>query len=103
MKRMRSRLPATGLTSTFTRGKLAQMPDTEPIAQIRHDVFQKARDHERKELIELARREDLLPYFRQVESEAGPVVRMARRERLMLGANNYLGRTAEPPAQAASC
>src|SRR5438876_385740 len=102
MKRMRSRLPATGLTSTFTRGKLAQMPDTEPIAQIRHDVFQKARQHERKELIELARREDLLPYFRQVESEAGPVVRMEGRERLMLGSNNYLGLTGDPRVKEAA-
>jgi 8-amino-7-oxononanoate synthase len=102
MKRMRSRPPATGLTSTLTRRKLAQMPDSEPIAQIRHDVFQKARDHERRELIELARREDLLPYFRQVESEAGPVVMMEGRERLMLGSNNYLGLTGDPRVKEAA-
>ena len=78
------------------------MPDTEPIAQIRHDVFQKARQHERKELIELARREDLLPYFRQVESEAGPAVRMEGRLRLMLGSNNYLGLTGNPRVKRAA-
>jgi 8-amino-7-oxononanoate synthase len=71
------------------------MPDTQPIEKIRHDVFQKAREHERRELIEFARREDLLPYFRQIESEAGPVVRIEGRERLMLGSNNYLGLTGD--------
>jgi 8-amino-7-oxononanoate synthase len=60
------------------------------------DLFQKARDHDRRELIEYARREDLIPYFRQVESEAGPVVRMEGQERLMLGSNNYLGLTGDP-------
>jgi 8-amino-7-oxononanoate synthase len=60
------------------------------------DLFQKARDHERRELIDFARREDLIPYFRQVESAAGPTVRMEGRERLMLGSNNYLGLTGDP-------
>jgi 8-amino-7-oxononanoate synthase len=66
------------------------------------DLFQKARDHERRELIEFARREDLIPYFRQVESEAGPVVRMEGRERLMLGSNNYLGLTGDKRVKAAA-
>src|SRR5919106_786108 len=66
------------------------------------DVFEKARDHERRELIEYARREDLIPYFRQVESEAGPVVTMEGRERLMLGSNNYLGLTGDPRVKAAA-
>jgi hypothetical protein len=96
MKRMRSRFVVTGLTSRFTRGKLADMPETPPPrAQTRIDVFQKARDHERRELIEFARREGLIPYFRQVESEAGPIVRMEGRDRLMLGSNNYLGLTGD--------
>jgi 8-amino-7-oxononanoate synthase len=59
------------------------------------DLFEKAREHERRELIEFARREDLIPYFRQVESEAGPIVRMEGQERLMLGSNNYLGLTGD--------
>jgi 8-amino-7-oxononanoate synthase len=103
MKRMRSRFVATGLTSRLTRGKLADMPETPPSsAQIPVDLFQKVRDHERRELIEFARREDLIPYFRQVESEAGPVVRMEGRERLMLGSNNYLGLTGDERVKSAA-
>ena len=63
MKRVRSRLEETGLTSTDTRGNLAQMADSATTP----DVFEKARDHERRELIDYARREDLIPYFRVVE------------------------------------
>jgi 8-amino-7-oxononanoate synthase len=103
MKRMRSRFVATGLTSRLTRGKLADMPETPPSqAHAPIDVFQKARDHERRELIDLARREDLIPYFRLVESEAGPVMRMEGRERLMLGSNNYLGLTGDLRLKAAA-
>jgi 8-amino-7-oxononanoate synthase len=103
MNRMRSRFVATGLTSRLTRGKLADMSETPPShAQTPVDLFQKARDHERRELIEFARREDLMPYFREVESEAGPVMRMEGRERLMLGSNNYLGLTGDPRVKAAA-
>jgi 8-amino-7-oxononanoate synthase len=59
------------------------------------DLFAKARDHDRRELIEAARQHDLIPYFRQVESESGPVVRMEGADRLMLGSNNYLGLTGD--------
>jgi 8-amino-7-oxononanoate synthase len=66
------------------------------------DLFEKARDHDRRELIDFARENDLLPYFRQVESEAGPVVTMEGSERLMLGSNNYLGLTGDPRVKAAA-
>jgi 8-amino-7-oxononanoate synthase len=103
MKRMRSRFVATGLTSKDTRGKLADMSETPPShAQTPVDLFQKTRDHERRELIEFARREDLVPYFREVESEAGPVMLMEGRERLMLGSNNYLGLTGDARVKAAA-
>src|SRR5919108_879136 len=103
MKRKRSRFVATGLTSRLTRRKLADMSQTPPFpSQTPVDLFQKARDHERRELIEFARREDLIPYFRVLESEAGPVVRMEGRERLMLGSNNYLGLTGDDRVKAAA-
>jgi 8-amino-7-oxononanoate synthase len=66
------------------------------------DLFEKARTHDRRELIELAREHDLVPYFRQVESPSGPVVRMEGRDRLMLGSNNYLGLTGDPRVKEAA-
>jgi 8-amino-7-oxononanoate synthase len=66
------------------------------------DVFERARTHERKEQLEAAKEADLLPYFRLIESEAGPVVRMEGREVIMLGSNNYLGLTGDPRVKAAA-
>jgi 8-amino-7-oxononanoate synthase len=60
------------------------------------DVFEKARTHERAELLAAAREADLLPYFRVMESPARPVVMMEGAERIMLGGNNYLGLTEDP-------
>jgi 8-amino-7-oxononanoate synthase len=59
------------------------------------DVFEKARSHDRLEQLEAARQGDLLPYFRVMTSEAGPVVEMEGRETIMLGSNNYLGLTGD--------
>jgi 8-amino-7-oxononanoate synthase len=59
------------------------------------DVFEKARTHDRTEQLEAAKQADLLPYFRILESQAGPVVEMEGRETIMLGSNNYLGLTTD--------
>jgi 8-amino-7-oxononanoate synthase len=59
------------------------------------DVFAKVRTHDRVEQLEAAKQGDLLPYFRILESEAGPVVEMEGRETIMLGSNNYLGLTTD--------
>jgi 8-amino-7-oxononanoate synthase len=59
------------------------------------DVFEKARTHDRVEQLEAAKAHDLLPYFRVLTSEAGPVVEMEGRETIMLGSNNYLGLTGD--------
>ncbi len=59
------------------------------------DVFEKARSHERLEQLEAAKQHDLLPYFRLLTSQAGPVVEMEGRETIMLGSNNYLGLTGD--------
>jgi 8-amino-7-oxononanoate synthase len=66
------------------------------------DLFEKARTHERLEQLQAAREHDLLPYFRLLEGQAGPVVEMEGRERLMLGGNNYLGLTGDPRVKAAA-
>src|SRR5919202_6222713 len=59
-------------------------------------VFAKVRGHERAEQLRAAREADLVPYFRRLEGPAGPVVEMEGAERIMLGSNNYLGRTGDP-------
>src|SRR3954467_10135985 len=59
------------------------------------DVFEKARSHHRLEQLEAAKEHDLLPYFRLLTSQAGPVVEMEGRETIMLGSNNYLGLTGD--------
>ncbi len=64
-------------------------------AKIPVDVFEKARSHDRLEQLEAAKQHDLLPYFRLLTSQAGPVVEMEGRETIMLGSNNYLGLTGD--------
>jgi 8-amino-7-oxononanoate synthase len=66
------------------------------------DVFDKARNHDRQEALELAEREGLMPYFRLLTSQAGPVVEMEGRETIMLGSNNYLGLTGDERVKAAA-
>ncbi|HEX9966419.1 MAG TPA: aminotransferase class I/II-fold pyridoxal phosphate-dependent enzyme [Solirubrobacterales bacterium] len=66
------------------------------------DVFAKARDHDRLEQLEAAREHDLLPYFRLLTSQAGPVVEMEGRETIMLGSNNYLGLTGDERVKGAA-
>src|ERR687893_1513766 len=59
------------------------------------DLFEKARRHERLEQLTAAREHDLLPYFRVVEAEPGPLALMEGRDRVTLGSNNYLGLTGD--------
>jgi len=66
------------------------------------DLFEKARTHERLEILRAAREHDVVPYFRVVEGEPGPVVTMEGRERITLGSNNYLGLTGDPRVKAAA-
>ncbi len=66
------------------------------------DVFEKARTHQRVEQLATAREADLVPYFRVLESAAGPVVEMEGHEKIMLGSNNYLGLTGDERVKAAA-
>jgi 8-amino-7-oxononanoate synthase len=66
------------------------------------DVFEKARTHDRIEILTAAREADMVPYFRLIESEAGPVVEIEGSEKIMLGSNNYLGLTGDPRVKAAA-
>src|SRR5438270_2429084 len=87
MNAFSSRLDATGRTSTGMAAA-PYMPTTV-------DVFAKAREHERGEILRAAREADVVPYWRALDSAAGPVVEMESAERVMLGSNNYLGRTGD--------
>src|SRR4051794_30653911 len=91
MKRISSARLLTGRTSS--RGTRAAPYS---MARTAIDLFEKARNHERVELLKAAREHNLVPYFRLMEGEAGPVVRMEGAERVMLGSNNYLGLTGDP-------
>jgi 8-amino-7-oxononanoate synthase len=66
------------------------------------DVFAKVRGHERVELFSAAREAGILPFFRQLESPAAPVVEMEGAPRVMLGSNNYLGLTGDARVIAAA-
>jgi len=66
------------------------------------DLFEKTRTHERLEILRAARENDLMPYFRLLEGEAGPVVEMEGAERVMLGSNNYLGLNRDPRVKQAA-
>src|SRR3954452_14987657 len=59
------------------------------------DVFAKVHNHERADLLRMARELDALPYFRQLEGRSLPVVEMEGASRIMLGSNNYLGLTGD--------
>jgi 8-amino-7-oxononanoate synthase len=73
-------------------GKIEAMSDT---TKAPVDVFAKASSHDRMEQLTAARENDLLPYFRLIESEAGPLMEVEGREVVMLGSNNYLGLTGD--------
>ncbi|MEO8091505.1 MAG: aminotransferase class I/II-fold pyridoxal phosphate-dependent enzyme [bacterium] len=66
------------------------------------DVFSKTRTHGRMEQLAAARDADLLPYFRLIESEAGPEMEIEGSSKVMLGSNNYLGLTGDPRVKAAA-
>jgi 8-amino-7-oxononanoate synthase len=59
------------------------------------DIFAKAREHDRLELLNAAREHDMLPYFRVLEGPTLPAVEMEGKRRIMLGSNNYLGLTGD--------
>src|SRR5437588_4158707 len=87
MNAFSSRLDATGRTSTGMAAA-PYMPTTV-------DVFAKAREHERGEILRAAREADVVPYWRALDSAAGPVVEMEGAERVLLGSNNDLGLTGD--------
>lgn len=63
------------------------------------DIFQKCFDFTRAEEVKAA---GFYPYFRPIEENEGPVVKIEGREVIMAGSNNYLGLTAHPKVKEAA-
>jgi 8-amino-7-oxononanoate synthase len=63
------------------------------------DIFQKCREFTRADDVKEA---GYYPYFRAIEENEGPVVRIEGREIIMAGSNNYLGLTADPRVKEAA-
>jgi 8-amino-7-oxononanoate synthase len=76
--------------------------ESETASRIEVDLFERARTHDRAEQLAAAKENDLLPYFRLIESEAGPLMEIEGRETVMLGSNNYLGLTADERVRSAA-
>ena len=52
--------------------------------------------------VNFAKEQGFYPYFRELHSEQGPIVRMDDREVIMLGSNNYLSMTMNPQVKEAA-
>lgn len=63
------------------------------------DLFQKCLDFTRADEVKAA---GFYPYFRAIEENEGPVVRIEGRKVIMAGSNNYLGLTSHPKVKEAA-
>ena len=72
------------------------------ITSVNPDLFAKIRDSAQMQMLHLSRQAEVLPYFRELDGPARPVVRMEGAERIMLGSNNYLGLTEDRRVLAAA-
>ena len=57
------------------------------------DLFEKCYNFTRADDVKAA---GVYPYFRAIEANEGPVVKIEGRQIIMAGSNNYLGLTAHP-------
>ncbi len=62
-------------------------------------LFEKCFEYTRADEVKKA---GLYPYFRAIEENEGPVVRIGGKEVIMAGSNNYLGLTADPRVKEAA-
>ena len=68
-------------------------------AQPAVDLFQKCLEFTRADEVKAA---GFYPYFRAIEENEGPVVKIEGRKTIMAGSNNYLGLTAHPKVKEAA-
>ncbi len=65
------------------------------------DLFSKV-DDPRLDDWRRAERDGLLPFYRELDGEVGPIVTVEGRRTVMLGSNNYLGLTTDPRVRKAA-
>ncbi len=63
------------------------------------DLFQKCFDFTRADSV---KESGLYPYFRPIEENEGPVVKIEGKKKIMAGSNNYLGLTSHPKVKEAA-
>jgi len=63
------------------------------------DIFEKCNQYKTADDL---RRQDLFPYFRELQSRQDTTVTMEGKRRIMLGSNNYLGLTTDPDVLSAA-
>jgi 8-amino-7-oxononanoate synthase len=66
------------------------------------DILERVRQNPQVALHKVTKANGFLPYFRTMDSAAGPTASMDGREVIMLGGNNYLGLTQDPRVVAAA-
>jgi 8-amino-7-oxononanoate synthase len=69
------------------------------IGENKMSLFEKCFEYTRADEVKKA---GLYPYFRAIEENEGPVVRIGGKEVIMAGSNNYLGLTADPRVKEAA-
>src|SRR4030095_16574889 len=63
------------------------------------DLFEKCYNYTRADEV---KSRGIYPYFRAIQANEGPVVKIEGREIIMAGSNNYLGLTAHPKVKEAA-
>ncbi len=63
------------------------------------DLFDKCKKYTRADEVKAL---GVYPYFRAIEANEGPVVKIEGRDIIMAGSNNYLGLTAHPKVKEAA-
>ncbi len=63
------------------------------------DLFEKCYSFTRADKVKAA---GVYPYFRAIEANEGPVVKIEGRQIIMAGSNNYLGLTSHPKVKEAA-
>ena len=85
--------------STHTDRRTMDQPVTTKEAKKTVDLFEKCWNFTRADDIKAS---GYYPYFRPIEENEGPVVRIEGRKIIMAGSNNYLGLTADPRVKKAA-